>query len=258
MSASSVILDEIAYLERFEGISVLFAVEGGSRAWGFNSVNSDYDIRFVYRRQLPEYLRFESQKDTIEWKNGNLDMVGWDLVKFLRLMRESNVSAFEWLDSPIVYREYSHWDLVKKLSNRCFDPVSTVYHHIGQAKSTMKAHFKGDFVPAKRYLYVIRSIFAAEYVLSHFKRVPVPFIDLFQDRNWSLSDEISDTIADLLNSKRVDLENVGHPRDVDLENWIDGSLEHIEATVKDYRHREKPDWREFDEILLKMLGIFPL
>ena len=255
MSASNEILDEIAYLERFENIDVLFAVEAGSRAWGFDSPDSDYDVRFVYKRRIPDYLRLDGRSDTVDWKNGDMDMSGWDLDKFLRLVRGSNPSAFEWLGSPIIYRENAHWDLVRKLSDKCFDPVSAAHHHVGMARSNMKAHFKGDSVPAKRYLYVIRSIFAGTYALRHFKQIPVPFSELYQDQYWQLDSDISNAIDGLLEQKRSNRENGVQTRNDGLEEWIEDSLRDIEVKARGYRHREKPPWSEFDLIFLKFLGI---
>ena len=45
-------LDEI---EKTEEVRILLAVESGSRAWGFASTDSDYDVRFIYFRPEDEY-----------------------------------------------------------------------------------------------------------------------------------------------------------------------------------------------------------
>ncbi|MBR3104243.1 MAG: nucleotidyltransferase domain-containing protein, partial [Lachnospiraceae bacterium] len=55
-------LDEI---EEKEGVRILHAIESGSRAWGFASPDSDYDVRFVYVRRKEDYLRIDEPKDTI-------------------------------------------------------------------------------------------------------------------------------------------------------------------------------------------------
>lgn len=94
MDKTEQILSELSFIERSEGVRVLFACESGSMSWGFASPDSDYDVRFVYVRPVKEYLRLEKVRDVIEWPDmgqmiNDMDIVGWDLVKFLRLMRGS-------------------------------------------------------------------------------------------------------------------------------------------------------------------------
>ena len=87
---------ELSACEHAKGVRVLLAVESGSRCWGFPSENSDWDVRFVYARPKDDYLRLESVRDNIEWRlDDDLDVVGWDISKFLRLLRGSNPTAFE-------------------------------------------------------------------------------------------------------------------------------------------------------------------
>src|SRR6266540_3954918 len=100
-------LDEI---EANHDVRVAFCCESGSRAWGFASTDSDYDVRFIYVRRPEWYLSIdlEERRDVIETPiEGVWDVNGWDLRKALRLLRKSNPPLFEWLQSPIVYRERS-------------------------------------------------------------------------------------------------------------------------------------------------------
>ena len=60
--------EELDKIERKEGVRILHAVESGSRAWGFASPDSDYDVRFVYVRPKEDYLRLDEPKDVIEWQ----------------------------------------------------------------------------------------------------------------------------------------------------------------------------------------------
>ena len=93
-------------IEDEEHIKILLAVESGSRAWGFASPDSDYDVRFVYVRRTEDYLRLEMVRDVIELPiNDVLDINGWDLQKTLKLLYKSNPTLFEWFSSPIVYKE---------------------------------------------------------------------------------------------------------------------------------------------------------
>jgi predicted nucleotidyltransferase len=81
------IIGKLSELETVENIRILHAVESGSRAWGFASPDSDYDVRFIYVRNLKHYLKLEKTRDVIEWQLDEvLDINGWDLQKALRLL----------------------------------------------------------------------------------------------------------------------------------------------------------------------------
>src|SRR5580698_9021306 len=97
--------DVLAQLEAERQVRVLFACESGSRAWGFASRDSDYDVRFLYVHRRDWYLSVEARRDVIELPIAeDLDVSGWDLRKALRLLRKSNPPLLEWLKSPVVYR----------------------------------------------------------------------------------------------------------------------------------------------------------
>lgn len=92
-------------IEARENIRVIHCIESGSRAWGFASPDSDYDVRFIYVRPVEYYLRLDKTRDVIEWQlDDTLDINGWDLQKALRLLHSSNPTLFEWNNSPIVYK----------------------------------------------------------------------------------------------------------------------------------------------------------
>jgi len=107
------ILDALRRVERDHDVEIVFACESGSRGWGFSSPDSDYDVRFVYRHCAEWYLtateragKGQPQRDVIELPiDAELDVGGWDLRKALRLLDNSNPTLWEWLRSPIVYRE---------------------------------------------------------------------------------------------------------------------------------------------------------
>ena len=99
------IIEELQKIEETEDVKIIMAVESGSRAWGFASPDSDYDVRFIYVHEPEWYFHIEEQKDTIEQMfPDETDMSGWDLKKALRLFKSSNPSLFEWLHSPIIYQ----------------------------------------------------------------------------------------------------------------------------------------------------------
>jgi predicted nucleotidyltransferase len=54
-------------LEKEKGIEILLACETGSRAWGFPSPDSDFDVRVIYKHKKNWYLSLTEEKDTIEY-----------------------------------------------------------------------------------------------------------------------------------------------------------------------------------------------
>lgn len=94
-------------IESDNGVRILFAIESGSRAWGFPSPDSDFDIRFIYAHEPEWYLSVLEGRDVLETPLDDLglDVSGWDLRKTLRLFLKSNPALYEWLVSPIVYRD---------------------------------------------------------------------------------------------------------------------------------------------------------
>ncbi len=100
----------IDQIESDNPVKVIWACESGSRAWGFASADSDYDVRFLYINKPSWYhaVDLEEKRDVIETPiEGVWDINGWDFRKALRLYRKSNPPLLEWLQSPITYREQS-------------------------------------------------------------------------------------------------------------------------------------------------------
>src|SRR5450755_2879949 len=83
-------------LETNQNIRILYACESGSRAWGFPSPDSDFDVRFIYARTTNDYLSIHEIKDVIDLPvNEVLDIGGWDIKKALKLFLKSNAPLYE-------------------------------------------------------------------------------------------------------------------------------------------------------------------
>ena len=129
-------------IEKEENVRIFYACESGSRAWGFPSVNSDYDVRFLYIREQNFYLSIdvEDKRDVIEVPiDDELDINGWDLRKALRLLRKSNPPLLEWLSSPTVYLEEE--ELIKKFRSLVplsYSPTACMYHYMQMARNSFK------------------------------------------------------------------------------------------------------------------------
>ena len=148
---------ELAQIEQTQNVRILLAVESGSRAWGFASPDSDYDVRFIYVRPKDAYLRLQKHRDVIELPiNDALDINGWDLTKTLRLLHKSNPTLFEWGASPIVYLETDFAARFKSVMGRYFSSKRGLYHYIHMAAGNYREYIKGDMIKAKKYFYVLR------------------------------------------------------------------------------------------------------
>ena len=125
------ILEELRKIEEKENVKIIIAVESGSRAQGFASPDSDYDVRFIYVREKADYLKLEGIRDVIEWQlDETLDINGWDIKKALQLLHKSNPTVYEWCASPIVYMEREEISWLKELLPKYFS-VKKVCFTIG-------------------------------------------------------------------------------------------------------------------------------
>lgn len=169
----------LAQIEAAEGVTIFYACESGSRAWGFPSADSDYDVRFLYLHPRDWYLsiNLERKRDVIERPiDGDLDLSGWDLRKALGLMRKSNPPLLEWLRSPIVYRA-SH-GLAAALRDRvphCYSPRASAYHYLHMARGNYESYLQEERVQPKRYFYVLRPLMAVEWIQQDRGPVPMAF-----------------------------------------------------------------------------------
>ena len=151
------IQDCLDRIEEQYDVKILLAVESGSRAWGFASPDSDYDVRFIYMRRPEEYLRVDPIKDVIEWQLDEvLDINGWDLRKALLSFGKGNPNVMEWAGSPVVYRKAEEWDALKEAAMHYFSEKSALCHYYGTAKNTYMGFLTGELVRYKKYFYALR------------------------------------------------------------------------------------------------------
>ena len=194
---------ELKRIEQERGVCILYACESGSRAWGFASSDSDYDVRFLYVHPTEWYLRVVSGNDTIERPiEGLLDVSGWDLKKALQLLRKSNPPLLEWLQSPIVYSERrSVVQRIRELTPVYYEPAACHYHYLHMAQGNYRDFLQGDMVRLKKYFYVLRPVLACLWIERGYGVVPIQFQTLV-DR---ILDEgsVKTAVQDLIRRKRA-------------------------------------------------------
>jgi predicted nucleotidyltransferase len=174
---------ELAVIEADVGVKVLYAVESGSRAWGFASTDSDYDVRLIYIHRPTWYLSIdlEAKRDVIERQlPGDIDLSGWDLRKALRLFARSNPPLLEWLDSPVVYHESGGLtERLRGLLPAFYSPAAALHHYLRMAQNNWRAYCRGERVRLKKYLYVLRPLLSARWIEQDRGPVPMLFRTLF-------------------------------------------------------------------------------
>ena len=244
------ILDELRKIEETENVKIIMAIESGSRAWGFASPDSDYDVRFIYVRNEEEYLRLEGIRDVIEWRlDETLDINGWDIKKTLQLLHKSNPTVFEWCTSPIVYleREESTW--LKELLPKYFSVKKSLYHYWHTAESTYRDHLKGEAVKVKKYFYVMRPLLAAKWILDKKTAPPMLFEELVEAE---LEDYLKPEINRLLEIK-MNLPEVGKAPKIQIINeYIEKVMPEIK-NMADSVEDTKVDWDSLNELFMRMV-----
>ena len=248
-----IIPDKLKEIEARENIRVIHCVESGSRAWGFASPDSDYDVRFIYVRPLEYYLRLDKTRDVIEWQlDETLDINGWDLQKALRLLHSSNPTLFEWNNSPIVYKTTPEWGEISAVIDHFFQKKAGLYHYLSTAKKNYREYLKGDMVKLKKYFYVLRPILACRWILE--KQTPPPM--LFSELADACLDEaLVPAVTDLLRLKMETPEIGLGPRIDAINDYLDASIEEIDQLIQAIPSDGMVTWDELNRLFLKTVGL---
>ena len=199
------IQDNLDAIEKKYNVKILLAVESGSRAWGFASPDSDYDVRFIYVHRPEEYLRIDSLKDVIEWQLDEvLDINGWDLRKALLAFGKGNPNMMEWSNSPIIYRKATEWDVLKEAVLHYFSEKAALCHYYGTANSTLQGFLTGEMIRYKKYFYALRPLLCCRWIERYHAVPPMEFdklLTMFNGPDDVLTQELYAAIQELLARK---------------------------------------------------------
>ena len=225
------ILSRLSAIESAREVRILYACESGSRAWGFASPDSDYDVRFVYVHDRDWYLSFDVERlrDVIECPiEDDIDCNGWDLRKALLLFTHTNGALLEWLHSPIRYLERGTVaESLRQLAPQRFNPKALCYHYSHMAKHNARGYLSKGQVRLKKYFYVLRPLLAIRYIESRWGIPPVRFGELV---DAVAPAGIRPAITALLKQKRVTSEMGRGDPVPELGRFIEAELErHGEA-----------------------------
>ena len=215
-----IIVQKLHEIEEKEHVKILLAVESGSRAWGFASPDSDYDVRFLYVRTREDYLQLDPLRDVIEQPiNDLLDINGWDLQKALRLMYKSNPTLFEWLKSPIIYIETEFADEMRRVMSDYFSVKHSLYHYISMAEGNYKKYLRTEMVKASPPPFLFSELVEAE-----------------------LPDEVRTEVEDLLKIKIHEPEIKKIPRVNRLNEYLESEIAGLREKAGKLGEEKKVSW----------------
>ena len=251
---TATIQPKLQKLETAQNIKILYAVESGSRAWGFASPNSDWDVRFIYIHTPDWYLQINAKKDCIEQMlPDDLDLSGWELQKALRLFRKSNPPLLEWLRSPLVYQQDDAFiATMRTAAEQYFNPENCLYHYFHMARRNWEAYFKTEEVRLKKYLYVLRPLLADSWIERTGTMAPMEFAILLE--NEVNDPDLRKAIDALLAKKKSGEELATGPRIAVLDAFLEERMQYYDALLKTFPANDVPGWEALNEIFRTTLN----
>ncbi len=223
----STIIENLRQIETDNGVRILWAIESGSRSWGFDSPDSDYDVRFIYVNRPDWYMTIEEGRDVIEIPiDDTLDISGWDLRKTLRLFKNSNPVLIEWLVSPFVYMQHGRFrNRLLDIASECFSPRACSYHYLRMAENNYHRYVQPrDPVTLKKYFYVLRPLLNILWLKQKRSIPPMQFIETLDALD--LPAEVCKITHQLLQRKMQTPELGKGPKIPILEAFIQEQLEY--------------------------------
>ncbi len=236
-------------IEQKYSIHIILAIESGSRAWGFPSQDSDFDIRLIYHHPENWYLSAFKKRNVIEnIFDGDLDAAGWDITKCLQLLYKSNAPLYEWLHSPIVYQQDEEkLKPLKELAFKAFNPKLAFYHYISLAKKKLpdeKTQYN-----SKSFLYALRALLCARWIEDKKSIPPVKFSILVD--TYILDNTIKIQLSELLANKLLLSESDGGQLSNELFSYANDL--YLELEKSDVIANNFKTITEYDKVLLNII-----
>lgn len=246
-----IILGELKNIEKEERVIILYAVEAGSRAWGYQTDESDYDVRFIYIREVTAYLNLQETKDVIvKSTHDSIEFSGWDLSKALKLLRKSNPSLMEWLTNENVYRELSVIKKIRELGDMTFSPASCLIHYNQMAKRNIEKYLNEDTKDLKKWMTIIRPWLACKWIEEFQTFPPNGVNEMIYHIN--INEGMKDTISSMIRA-RVNGKEVPNPIVRNFEDYIRNDLLIMNGTLENLHMDDSFQWGHINETFITIL-----
>lgn len=251
---SDIIQEKLNELEKKENITILYSIESGSRGWGFESKDSDFDVRFIYVHPIEWYLSVFEGSDIIEIPVDEvLDVNGWDLRKALKLMYKSNAPLLEWLSSPIIYKQNQEFiNELRHVAEKYFSPTAVIYHYINLAKKSCDGLEGLENIKLKKLFYVIRPILSCMWI-ENFNTIPPMNLQAMM-KEVEIDNKIRDIIDKLVIAKAdsIECDTIHPPKE--LMKFLKDKLEYYYSYAKRIVTEKERDSSTLNDFFNKALS----
>jgi predicted nucleotidyltransferase len=233
-------------------VSIPWAIESGSRAWGFPSPDSDYDCRFFFVRSEDDYLAPWPVRDVIETPlDAVYDVNGWDVRKAVQLLVRGNAVVVEWLRSPHVYRGDGAFraDLLA-LADEVADRSAIGRHYTHVCLGQWNRHGRETEMPLKRLFYALRPAACVRWLESHPDAATPPMELRVLLAQSGADDRIVRLVDELVQLKSQTRELGVGAAPAELKAYVADALQHGMAAF------ERPDDRDTEAVRARAADVF--
>lgn len=216
------------YLTRIEeekDVKILLACETGSRAWGFPSPDSDFDIRIIYKHKKDWYLSLNEKKDSIDlmFENNEIDITGWDLKKSLKLLQKSNAPLLERIQSPIIYKSDKEFlNEMNIVARNQYSRIATIHHYLSMAKKFKEELKEKEEFKLKKFFYALRSATACKWIVEKEEIPPIEFMKMVN--GLTIQKSLKNRITELITLKSTISESYYHKGENELLSFIESCI----------------------------------
>tara|TARA_Y100000310_G_scaffold328062_1_gene395488 strand:- start:28703 stop:29500 length:798 start_codon:yes stop_codon:yes gene_type:complete len=234
-------------LEKKHNIKILFAIENGSRAWRMESEDSDYDVRFVFVRPIEDYIQINKQREVIniafdeegkicDAKGAYIDISGFDVFKYIKLLSDSNPTSIEWLNTDILY--YGEQNKVfKKFALENFSKIALYHHYKSMCRNNYLKYLKDSSdVTYKRYLYGFRGLINSRWIANKKTIPPISFPETIKKSKEFIDKEIIEKLEEIINLKSQGKEKDIIQNIVKMDKYIEEFLKDDSEAPKEKSH----------------------
>jgi predicted nucleotidyltransferase len=233
MSVHTVIVGHLENLMQQYSCRLLFAGESGSRAWGLQSTDSDYDVRFIYAHPAQWYFSIEDRHETIETVfPDDIDIAGYELRKALRLFSTCNLPLNEQITCPVFYGgEPAFLERLRALIPVYFNRNRALLHYTNIAAQAMP-QIQGLAIGLHRVFYIIRPLLACEWIADQSSMPPTEFQKLLDADYLTLPllNEVTEIMQRKAIAVMVDRESLQLSKD--LLYWMTESLNRHQESLR--------------------------